>query len=771
MPNVAVVRRRAIIMPPFMRNSGSLSRFVRVVGFALLSASVGRSFAQNAPLPESCPDLRAALDATDRPGATITPAPPSTPKAELGDIEISSDEAIVGVGGDAALKGDVRVREGDRELRAEDVQYESNGQAFKAVGGLEYTDPQVRVKGSGGGSYSATGGADFSAAEFELRERSARGAADRMQLTPAGVIHLVGVRFTTCPRNDTAWQLRAEEITLDTSTQLGTGRGARVDFKGVPIIYLPWLSFPLGTQRKSGFLFPSLGHSQRSGAQLVVPYYWNIAPNMDFTFEPALYARRGVDVAGQFRYLTGTQRGTLSMNYLPSDRLADQDRSRFRLEHVSNLPHELRFVIDAENVSDPFYFEDFAQGQEGTSTPFVERLARLTYRDEHWRFAGEMQDFQTIDRDLLPIDRPYARVPRLVANADFGWGPAERFRYGFDSEVVNFDRSIGVTGWRADLMPTASLDLSGAGYFLRPGFAWRHTSYALDDVAPGEDTSRSRTLPIGSVDAGLIFEREAGSHGQRRVTLEPRLLYLNVPFRNQDDLPIFDTGLPDLNLVQLFRTNRFVGADRVSDADQLSVGVTSRLFDADSGTQYLAATLGQTYYFDSPRVRLPDEPPGGRNSSDVIAQLALTAYKNWNADLGLQWNPDQGRSERAQVNLQYVPGPEKVINVGYRFQRERLEQAEVSSAWPIGQRWAAFGRLVHSFEDSKTLERFAGLEYRSCCWRLRFLGRRFVSSRTGEQDTGFYVQLELTGLASVGSAADSFLATAIRGYSRTEPNR
>jgi LPS-assembly protein len=758
-------------MPPFMLNSGSLSRFARVAALALLSGTAGRSFAQSAPPPESCPDLRAALAATDRPRATTTPAPNGKPDAGPGNIEMTSDQVVVSVGGDAALKGDVVVREGDRELRAEDVQYEASTQAFKAAGGIEYTDPQVHVKGTGGGRYSAAGGADFSAAEFELRERSARGAADRMQLTPAGVIQLAGVRFTTCPRNDTAWQLRADEITLDTRTQLGTGRGARVDFKGVPIMYLPWLTFPLGTQRKSGFLFPSLGHSTRSGVQLVVPYYWNIAPNMDLTFEPALYARRGVDVAGQFRYLTRTQRGKFSMNYLPSDQLAGDDRSRFRLEHVSNLPHELRFLIDAENVSDSFYFEDFAQGQEGTSTPFVERVARLTYRDAHWRFAGEMQDFQTIDRDLAALDRPYARVPRFVANADFGFGPGERFRYGFDSELVNFDRSVGITGWRMDIMPTASLDLSGAGYFLRPGFAWRNTRYELDDVAPGESTSRNRTLPIGSLDAGLIFEREAGSRAQRRVTLEPRLLYLKIPFRDQDDLPIFDTALPDLNLVQLFRTNRFVGADRVSDADQVSVGVTSRLFDADSGTQYLAATLGQTYYFESPRVRLPDEPAGDRNSSDIIAQLALTGYKQWNADLGLQWNPDESRSERAQVNIQYLPGPERVVNVGYRMQRDRLEQAEVSSAWPIGQRWAAFGRLVHSFQDDKTLERFAGLEYRSCCWRLRFLGRRFVSSRTGEQDTGFYLQLELTGLASVGSAADTFLATAIRGYSRTETNR
>jgi LPS-assembly protein len=264
----------------------------------------------------------------------------------------------------------------------------------------------------------------------------------------------------------------------------------------------------------------------------------------------------------------------------------------------------------------------------------------------------------------------------------------------------------------------------------------------------------------------MIFERDSGSRAQRRLTLEPRLLYLNVPFRRQDDLPLFDTGLPDLNLVELFRTNRYVGADRVSDANQVSAGVTSRLFDAKSGAQFLSATLGQIYYITTPRVHLPDEPVRNRSNSDFVAQLAVTAYKNWNADFGLQWNPAESRSERAQVNLQFRPAGEQVINVGYRFQRDSFEQTEFSTAWPIGRQWNAFARYVYSIQDHKALEQLGGFEFRSCCWSMRLLGRKFVSSRTGVQDTGIYLQLELTGLASVGSAADAFLAGAIRGYER-----
>ena len=724
--------------------------------------------AQEAPCPSSSLPAVPPADAPATGESTGGDAPidPSDNK-----VHLSADDAVFGVNGDTTLKGNVTVRQGEREIRANDLTYDAEKTSLKVDGELDYLDPLVHVKGQSG-NYSTAAGADFNVAEFELRQRPARGAAGALTVSPQGVINLSDVKFTTCPSGDESWRIRADSITLDTRSKIGTGRNARVDFKGVPIIYLPWMSFPLGTERKSGFLFPSIGHSTRSGPQFAVPYYWNIAPQADVTFEPVLYGRRGLDVAGELRYLMQRQRGSLNVNYLPNDRLADDTRYRFSLDHVAELPRSFRFTLNAATVSDTKYFEDFAQGPEGTSVSFVERFAQLRYRDEHWLLAAEAQNFQTIDRETLAeTDRPYARVPRIVANGEFGWGQAQRLRYGFDSEVVNFYRSSGVTGWRLDAMPNVGLDLGNAGYFLRPGIAWRTTQYQLDDVDPGTDRSLSRSLPIASVDAGLVFERPAGSHGQRRMTLEPRLLYLNIPYRDQDELPLFDTALPDLNLVELYRTNRYVGADRVSDANQVSVGVTTRLLDASDGTQFLAATLGQILYFDTPRVLLPGETRRSGDTSDYVAQVALTAFKDWSADIGLQWNPEDDRKERAQVRLQYKPGPEKVVNAGYRFQRERLDQAEVSAAWPVAKQWNLYARYVHSFDDDKSLERFGGLEYSSCCWRLRVLGRRFVSSRTGEQDTGIYLQLELTGLASVGSAADAFLSSAIRGYSRKEPLR
>jgi LPS-assembly protein len=728
----------------------------------------GGKFVLRILLLVACAAAQADETVCPRPAA-IEGAPPRVaaerpnPANEPITIESDDEDFKFDVNGNAVLSGNVEVHQGDRTIHADHVEYDAQNQRLKLEGGVEFTDPTLIVRGNNG-TYSPTLGAEFQGTEFELPERNARGAASSMQVDANGKITLEDVSFTTCPADDVSWQMKADRIELDTRARNGTGRGTRVEFKGVPIVYLPWLTFPIGPQRKSGFLFPNIGASSRSGAQLEMPYYWNIRPNLDFTAQPVYYAKRGLDLAGEMRFLTRNQRGTLQFNYLPNDELADRERSRVTLAHVAELPGEWRFRIDATDVSDSDYFEDFAQGPEGTSVAFAERLAEATYRDEHLNVRAQLQQFQTIDDELPDEDRPYARTPRVLASGDWdaGLGAVE---YGFDAEVVNFDRNVGVTGWRLDVAPRVGMDWSAPGFFVRPSAGYRYTQYSLKDQAPGTDDSPTRGLPFASLDAGLVFERTAGSQGQRRVTLEPRALYLYTPFREQSELPLFDTGLPDLNLVELYRTNRYVGADRVNDANQVAFGLTSRLFNANTGAQYLAASFGQAYYFEKPRVVLPDEPPRTRDTSDFIAQLSLSAYKNWNLEAGIQWNPEDTRSERSQFRLQYRPDGDHVMNLAYRSQRDRLEQAEFSSAWPIGKRWNTFGRVVYSLRDHETLEKFAGFEFKACCYRLRLVARRFISSRTGERDTGVYLQLELNGLASVGTPADAFLERTIQGYS------
>lgn len=684
-------------------------------------------------------------------------------------VEISSDSAQVSAQGAAVLSGRVELRQGERRLEADEVRYDPSSGQFSVNGTLTYKDSSLTARG-GTGRYDATTGASLEEAEFELPERPARGAAARMQIGTDGRVRLSEVWFSTCPETSPDWRIRARSIELDTRTRNGTGRDAAVEFLGVPILYLPYISFPLGEQRKSGFLIPDVGFSSRSGVELAIPYYFNLAPNYDLLLRPRFYEKRGVDAGATFRYLTTAHRGEIRANLLPGDMVRDTDRHWLRLRHRTELPAGWRLDLDAADVSDAEYFEDFAAGADGTSTAFLQRVARLSYRDEHWRVRGEVQQFQTIDRALLPIDRPYAQLPRLAVRGEGQRDAGVPLRYSLDAEVVNFDRDTGVTGWRADATSRIALDVGSSAYYLRPAAGVRYTRYALDNLPSGASSSPTRSLPFAALDAGLLLERPATDGRATRITLEPRMLYLWTPYREQDALPVFDTRVPDLNFVQLFRGERYVGADRVSDANQVSLGVTSRFYDGASGRQLLAATIGQTLHLEAPRVRLPNEPRSG-SKSDLVAQLAVTRWQNFNVNLGVQWNPQQSRTERRQLRLQYRPQGDRAINLAYRFQNQRLEQTELSGAWPLSRRWSAFGRLVYDQQERSTLEQFGGIEYGACCWRLRLVGRRFVSSRTGERDSGIYLQLELNGLASVGSSADTFLEEAIRGYSAAGVSR
>jgi LPS-assembly protein len=799
------------ILCPALRWIVGLPPAVLLLAAVALTALPLRAFAQAAP--PLCPsDLRAGA------GPFLKETKPN-PDAK---VDIAADRIDSNTRNDnVTAQGKVVVRQGDREVRSDQAQYNHATGDVTARGSVTYEDPIVRLSGSEG-TYSPTSGTQVHSAQFSFIQRYGRGSANLLTLTPQGVLDLRGVAFTTCPVADQSWQIRAKDISLDTNRQIGTGRDAVVDLAGVPIMYLPLFSFPLSNERKSGFLFPSAGNSSVNGLELQVPYYWNIAPNADLTFSPMLYTRRGVDLAGEVRFLTEDQSGELQWHFLPDDQhfeseeddlldsaetahlpestIGSSDRSFITFHDVANLPDDVRLLLDVANVSDPLYFQDFGSGPESTSTAFLQRLAQVTYRDENWNLGAAAQQYQPVSVELpvpseyLPDQfRPYARAPWLWADSDYSWGPAQIFRYGFDSELVDFIRS-GLSGWRFDLMPHLGLDYEDPGYFIRSMLDWRYTQYELDNTLPGENRSPSRSLPIASFDTGLKLDRPF--EDDRTLTLEPRVMYLYVPYRNQDDLPLFDTALPDFNAVELFRDNRYVGADRQSDADEMTIGLTSSLFATGTGQQYFSTTLGQAYYLQTPRVELPGETLDGRADSDLVGEFVLSAYQNWNVDVNLEWNPAADQEERTFVQLQFKPEAESVINIAYRYERDAvlpsalaipgevppaippqaqqplsftesqsLNQSEVSAAWPISHGWHLLGRWVYDFNSHEGIDRLAGFEYRACCWRVRFLNRRYLINGTGQEDTAWMFQIELSGLAGVGPATDAFLGTAIQGYS------
>jgi LPS-assembly protein len=697
------------------------------------------------------------------------PLPAATSGAQSEEIEISSDSAELSRSGDARLKGHVEVRQGDKKITAEDVEYDAATQGFRVAGEVGYEDPQIRVRGESG-TFNRAGTAQLGGARFELPSRPARGAARKIAVERGGKVSLDDVEYTTCPVGNEDWMIRARDIDLDTVSRNGTGRNVRLDFKGVPILYTPVISFPLGEERKSGFLFPDFGYSQRSGVKLATPYYFNLAPNYDLVATPRLISERGIELGTEFRYLTPRHYGGLEAVYLPNDDLRDRDRGFVHWGHSGDFTQRWRVYVDAASVSDSNYFEDFGVGAHDTSTIYLERAAELNYYSEHWSLLGQVQNHQVIDQTIPEDVRPYSRLPRFVARGQWENAPLG-LSYAFDGELVYFARDVGITGGRLDLEPEVSWPITGPGYYVIPRASYRYTLYELGSVPAGGEDRPSRSLPISSLDAGMIFERPFGHENQRLFTFEPRLLYLFIPFREQGDLPVFDTALPDLNLVQLFRRNRYVGADRVGDSNQLSAGLSARMLDADSGRQFLSATLGQAWFFESPLVTLPGEIAGTREYSNFFAELDLTAYQNWNVRAGLEWDPDATRNEKGELSVQYRPAPESVINVGYRFRRDLIEQVDASFAWPVSNRWNLYAGAVYSLRDDTLIEEFAGIEYASCCWRLRMVQRRYVSSRTGERDSSFALQLELNGLSSVGVPADAFLEEAIRGYSRPRSER
>jgi LPS-assembly protein len=791
--------------------------------------------------------------------ADVCPAPPKYTSTRPADIAaddhriyIDSDDALIGSDGNAIVNGRVTVRQDERSVTGDSVTYDYSIDQVTIKGAVDFNDPRLRVR-SDTGNYDPLGGAAFTEAFFQLMDRNGRGFAKNITVHPDGKVDLDRVRYTSCPVGNDDWMLLATDIDLDTKLQVGVAHHVTMRFKDVPIFYTPYISFPLGDERKSGILFPNLGHSGSNGFELEIPYYFNLAPNYDLTVTPGILTSRGVQLAEDFRYLTAGSHGQIDATFLPNDKADNgDDRSYLRFTDVTDLMQGLRVDADIANVSDSNYFQDFAVGSDQTSVTYLERRTDLFYYDDAWRIRAELQNFQTIDWGVLHPDRPYSRLPRVQADALYPIGDSN-FEFLFSSEAVDFVREVGLTdgigptGLRLNLSPQLRWSIRGPGYFFEPSVGYDLTQYDLQNVAAGTPSTPTRALPFARLDTGLVFERDAGSQGQRTQTLEPRIVYSYVPYRNQNNLPIFDSALPDFNLTELFNTNRYVGLDRIGDANQVALALTTRLFDTASGTQYLSATIGQIRYFKIPQVGLSDndycytctcvdcnaqtlqamqapvvnplaipgaliwhgqsftpypgqyfspsqyafgqylygqyqyglprqpviEEPGQTNSafpaSDIIGDVTLTGYKHLSVNLDYQWNPYTSQTEKSEISVQYRPDSARVVNVGYIFQEGILKQYDASFAWPIASRWNTVGRWVYSLQDHQTIEQVAGFEYKSCCYRVQLVERRYVSSPQ-RLDTSIALQLELTGLSSVGKREDSFLERSIRGYSTRDPD-
>ena len=661
------------------------------------------------------------------------------------------------------MSGGVLVRRGDRLAGADTALYDPEGKSLLLRGNVRYEDPGNRVTGDSAVFAYETGQIRFEGAEFQLGQDGARGAAERFEIRREGTLELDDVSYTTCPPGSDDWVLEAGDIDIDTEARTGSAQNVKLRFQGVPILYSPYLSFPIGDARKTGFLTPEIGSAGRSGNELRVPFYWNIATNYDATLTPRLLTDRGLQVGTEFRYLSERNEGIAQVDYLPDDSQTNRNRYLTALDHQTIFENDWRNLIHFREVSDSSYFEDLGGSLSISSITHLDRSIVFDYYGETWSLLGRLQDYQTIDDAIGPFEEPYRRLPQVAVS---GTWPEQAlgFRYDLDGELVYFDRDVGVTGWRAHMAPMVSWPVEQAGWFVSPEVSLEHTMYGLNNTAAGQPDTPSRTVPIASIDTGMVLERRLGESDSRIQTLEPRLMYVHIPFRDQDALPVFDTINPDLNLVQLFRKNRFLGVDRIGDADQLSIGVTTRLLDSASGEELVSATIGQARYLSAQGVTLPGQPMATSRSSDYIAELSFLILEHLNFDVGHQWGTEGSGTVKSEARLQYRPRPDRILNLAYRFRRGSLEQGDVSWSWPLSDRWNFVGRYNYSLREDEPLERFVGLEYESCCWGLRLVSRRHISTRDGTRDSSFGLQLVLKGMTSVGTAADQLLEHGILGY-------
>lgn len=681
---------------------------------------------------------------------------------------------------EAILRGDVQAQQGDQRLEASQVTYDRLNNYLKAEGDVTYGSPDLAVRSEHAEVNLDDQTGWFSAAQYYEPNRHAQGSAERVDVQYRDrTSQLRQVTYSTCERGDELWQLRARRLELNQKTGRGTAKHISLAVKNIPILYFPYLSFPINDERQSGFLTPNAGFDSENGFEARIPYYWNIAPNQDMTLTPRIFTARGLMLGAEYRFLTRQAQGRIAGEYLPYD--AKEDRGRAALFTAGQANPWSRLYADLlyQTVSDNDYLDDFSNRLDLLNETVLDRHLDLFYQADRWIALARAQNFQTLDKDIFaePADRPYDRLPQLLF--DGAW-PQQAFglTYKLRNELVNFYHADNVHGWRLDLWPKLSLPLQQPAGYIKPQVSYRYTVYDLQDTLPDqEDRQPSRGVPIASLDTGLFFERPVqwpGDNGQSGLlTLEPRLFYLYVPFRNQTDFPLFDSTLIDPSYSWMFLENRFTGADRQGDANQLTTAVTSRLLTTADGSERARLSVGQIFYFTDRRVTLNNTAAEENNNSDLIGEGFVQLRRDLALFGTLQWDINHQDIQRSGADLRYRPSNGRLLNLAYRYSAkdpenrpdlDELEQIDISALWTFSERWRGVARWNYSLNDSRSLETFAGFEYDSCCWALRMLARQHRDKPEEDADNSVLVQLEFKSLAGIGTNITNFLEDAILGY-------
>ena len=638
---------------------------------------------------------------------------------------------------------------------------------------------------------------------YRFLANGAHGQAERIELLDRDRSSVFGGTYTTCQRDGDGadwrpdWLLRADRLDIDRAEDEGRVQGAVLEFMGLPVLPLPTLTFPLSERRKSGWLPPTVGLDNKSGLNLSVPYYWNIAPNRDATFTPGIMARRGVDMQGEFRYLENGYQGRANLSYMPNDRLRDSnDRWGYFLRHNGTHDSGIEGIgnfgvgLNLNRVSDNDFWRDFTRRGLSLTTRLLSNDGMLSWGRGDFSFSARALKWQTLQDVGAPIVPPYDRLPQLVGR----WGRLNDrgLDYSVEADYTRFraDRFLvrQPNADRAVVHAQLARPFTRPWGFITPKVQLHTTHYDYDAPLIDGATSASRALPTLSLDSGLVFERDARYFGRAvRQTLEPRLMYVYTPYRGQNRLPNYDSGAFDFNFATIWAENAFAGHDRVVDNNLVTGGLTTRLLDADTGAEAVRLGIAQRYRFSGQQVVLPGGTPTERGLSDVMFGGSVNWDPRWGVDSVVQYNPDTRRNTRTTLQARYSPGPYRTVSAAYRLQRDLGSKSlDIGWQWPLndlagrrgelgvtrragggncaGGAWYSVGRLNYDLRGTQLTEGLLGVEYDAGCWIGRVVVEKLNSSLTTSSTKRIMFQLEFVGLSRVGSNPIAALRNNIPRY-------
>jgi LPS-assembly protein len=715
-------------------------------------------------------------------GAYVEPAlEPMDSGAVFGTIHASSQESELLQDPEVAkFSGNVTVRQGERRLRADRAAYYREQDRVEIEGEVQYREPGLLVQGESAVINTADESGVLRKARFVMHKEHTRGEADEVLRNVDRSLDLEDGTYTQCEPGHDDWQLAASTIHIDRETGKGTAHSARLEVKGVPVMYTPWLSFPIDDRRMSGFLWPAFTNSSQNGFDVATPYYLNIAPNFDATLVPRYTNDRGPMAGAEVRYLNRWSQWVASGAMLPDDNVYGDDRWLLSLQQQGSPFEDFNTLIDYTEVSDPDYLRNLnVTGLEVKRATHLPQAGALSYRfADTWRVQARAQQYQLLDTEL---EQPYKMLPRIALSRQFSRG-AFKPDFALNSEYTSFEHkdSAKLTGQRVFLEPLASFPMEWDAAFVKPTVGYQSISYSLDEgYNNAGNESPSVAAPLFSLDTGYFLERDTELFGASYLqTLEPRVYYLWVDHDDHEDIPNFDSQDLTFGFSQLFRPTRFSGHDRIADANQASLSMTSRFITDKDGSETLTASIGEIFYFEDRRVTIADQPINADrvSSSEIAAELQAQPIDTLAITGTTLWDPHKERVNEGGVLAHWTPDRETIFNAGYRYRRDQLtidpngvavyetiDQADFSAILPLGDRWKLLARYQYDFTNDYSLEELAGIEYSSCCWALRMVYQEGVDWDQG-RDYAVYVQFVLRGLGGIGKNVDQLLQSSIFGY-------